>query len=92
MNPACATQSVVVPDLINGQEYIFRVRAENLFGFGPFVETTEGTRAKDPIRTSEFSLVTCFTASFTDLNEKKNFFIFNKNVYVFEVFRILFLI
>lgn len=52
MNPACAAQSLVVPDLINGQEYLFRIRAENRFGFGPPAETTEGTKARDPIRKS----------------------------------------
>lgn len=51
VNPACAAQSLVVPDLINGQEYLFRIRAENRFGFGPFTETIEGTKARDPIRT-----------------------------------------
>lgn len=50
VNPACAAQSLVVPDLINGQEYLFRIRAENRFGFGPFTETPEGTKARDPIR------------------------------------------
>lgn len=52
VNPACAAQSLVVADLINGQDYIFRIRAENRFGFGPVVETTEGIKARDPIRTS----------------------------------------
>jgi len=45
----------VVPDLINGQEYLFRIRAENRFGFGPLAETAEAVRAKDPIRTSSSS-------------------------------------
>ncbi|TWW80211.1 Titin [Takifugu flavidus] len=49
VNPACAAQSLVVPDLINGQEYLFRIRAENRFGFGPFAQTIEGTKARDPI-------------------------------------------
>lgn len=56
VNPACAAQSLVVPDLINGQEYLFRIRAENRFGFGPFTETLEGTRARDPIRAFSFLL------------------------------------
>lgn len=50
VNPACAAQSLVVPDLINGQEYLFRIRAENRFGFGPYTETVEGAKARDQIR------------------------------------------
>lgn len=53
VNPTCAAQSLVVPDLIEGQEYLFRIRAENRFGFGPFVETIERTKARDPIRESD---------------------------------------
>lgn len=61
MNPACAAQSLVVPDLINGQEYLFRIRAENRFGFGPFTETMEGTKASDPIRMfTPFDDFSCF--------------------------------
>lgn len=52
VNPACAAQSLVVPDLINGQEYLFRIRAENRFGFGPFTQTIERTKASDPISMS----------------------------------------
>lgn len=59
VNPACAAQSLVVPDLINGQDYLFRIRAENRFGFGPFTETVEGTKARDPIRMLNFSLFCC---------------------------------
>lgn len=50
VNPACATQSLVVPDLIEGQEYLFRVRAENRFGLGPHITTIQRTKARDPIR------------------------------------------
>lgn len=50
VNTACASQSLVIPDLIGGQDYLFRIRAENRFGFGPFVETTDSIRARDPIR------------------------------------------
>lgn len=50
VNPTCTTQSLVVPDLIEGQEYLFRIRAENRFGFGPHTTTTQETKAKDPIR------------------------------------------
>lgn len=50
VNPACATQSLVVPDLIEGQEYLFRIRAENRFGFGPHTTTIQRTKARDPIR------------------------------------------
>lgn len=61
VNPACAAQSLVVPDLINGQEYLFRIRAENRFGFGPFTETMEGTKARDPIRMfTRFDNFFCF--------------------------------
>lgn len=49
-NPACAAQSFIVPDLIEGQDYLFRIRAENRFGFGPLVETIERSKARDPIR------------------------------------------
>lgn len=65
----CASQSLVVPDLIHGEEYLFRIRAENRFGFGPFVETTEGTKARDPIRTLEPSSVSV-TGFFTGYMEK----------------------
>lgn len=50
VNPAYTSQSLVVPDLIGGEEYLFRVKAENRFGFGPYAETIEGAKAKDPIR------------------------------------------
>ncbi|KAJ8352204.1 hypothetical protein SKAU_G00236800 [Synaphobranchus kaupii] len=49
VNPACGSQSFVVPDLIEGQEYLFRVRAENSLGMGKHVETIQRTRARDPI-------------------------------------------
>lgn len=54
VNPACAAQSLVVPDLNEGQEYFFRVRAENRFGFGPYIATIQRTKARDPIRTFDF--------------------------------------
>lgn len=50
VNPACAMQSLVVPDLIEGQEYLFRIRAENCFGLGPHTTTIQRTKARDPIR------------------------------------------
>lgn len=50
VNPACGSQSFVVPDLIEGQEYLFRVRAENRFGMGPYIDTIQRTKATDPIR------------------------------------------
>lgn len=49
VNPACASQAFVVPDLLEGQDYLFRVRAENRLGFGPYTVTTEPARARDPI-------------------------------------------
>lgn len=49
VNPACASQSLVVPDLVEGQDYLFRIRAENRFGIGPALETFQRTKAKDPI-------------------------------------------
>lgn len=49
VNAACASQAFVVPGLLEGQDYLFRVRAENRLGFGPFTETTEPIRARDPI-------------------------------------------
>ena len=52
VNPACSAQSLVVADLIGGEEYLFRVRAENRFGFGPYAETVDGSMARDPIRMS----------------------------------------
>eukprot|EP00061_Rhincodon_typus_P019022 g48455.t1 len=48
-NAACAGTSFLVPDLIEGQEYFFRVRAENRFGIGAPVETIQRTKARDPI-------------------------------------------
>lgn len=49
VNVACASQAYVVPGLLEGQDYLFRVRAENRLGFGPFTVTTEPVRARDPI-------------------------------------------
>lgn len=49
VNAACASQAYVVPGLLEGQDYLFRVRAENRLGFGPFTTTTEPVRARDPI-------------------------------------------
>lgn len=49
VNVACASQAYVVPGLLEGQEYLFRVRAENRLGFGPFTVTTDPVRARDPI-------------------------------------------
>lgn len=46
----CAGTSFTVPDLIDGQEYFFRVTAENRFGTGPPISTIQRTRARDPIR------------------------------------------
>lgn len=59
VNPACAAQSLVVPDLIHGQEYLFRIRAENRFGFGPYAETLEGAKARDPIRELRLGFLLC---------------------------------
>lgn len=59
VNPACAAQSLVVPDLIHGQEYLFRIRAENRFGFGPYAETLEGAKARDPIRELLLGFLLC---------------------------------
>lgn len=56
VNPACASQSLVVPDLVEGQDYLFRIRAENRFGIGPALETFQRTRAKDPIREYNISV------------------------------------
>lgn len=50
VNPACASQSFVVPDLIAGQDYLFRIRAENNLGLGPHIDTIQRTTARDPIR------------------------------------------
>lgn len=49
VNAACASMAFVVPDLLEGQDYLFRVRAENRLGQGPFTETTEPARTRDPI-------------------------------------------
>ena len=49
VNPNCVSTSFVVPDLIAGQEYFFRVRAENRFGVGAPAETIQRTTARDPI-------------------------------------------
>lgn len=49
MNATCASQAYVVPGLLEGLDYMFRVRAENRLGFGPFTETAEPVRARDPI-------------------------------------------
>ncbi|CAG5962790.1 unnamed protein product, partial [Menidia menidia] len=49
VNAACASQAYVVPGLLEGQDYLFRVRAENRLGFGPFTVTTDPVRARDPI-------------------------------------------
>lgn len=49
VNAACANMAFVVPDLLEGQEYLFRVRAENRLGMGPFTVTKEPARARDPI-------------------------------------------
>lgn len=57
VNPACASQSLVVPDLVEGQDYLFRIRAENRFGIGPALETFQRTRAKDPIREYNISVI-----------------------------------
>lgn len=49
VNAACASQAYVVPGLLEGQDYLFRVRAENRLGFGPFTTTTDPAHARDPI-------------------------------------------
>lgn len=56
VNAACASQAFVVPGLLEGQDYLFRVRAENRLGFGPFTVTVDPARAGDPIceRTLDF--------------------------------------
>lgn len=46
---ACASQAFVVSNLVEGNDYLFRVRAENRLGMGPFTETTEPIKARDPI-------------------------------------------
>lgn len=50
VNPACASLSTVVPDLSVGQDYLFRIRAENSVGLGPYYVTIQRTTARDPIR------------------------------------------
>lgn len=63
VNPTCGSQSFVVCDLIEGQEYLFRVRAQNSLGLGPHTETIQRTKARDPIRklinTAEEKLNNC---------------------------------
>lgn len=54
VNAACASQAYVVPGLLEGQDYLFRVRAENRLGFGPFTTTTEPAHARDPICEDKF--------------------------------------
>lgn len=54
VNAACASQAYVVPGLLEGQDYLFRVRAENRLGFGPFTTTTEPAHARDPICEDRF--------------------------------------
>lgn len=49
VNAACASQAFVVPGLLEGQDYLFRVKAENRLGFGPFTVTSDPVRARDPI-------------------------------------------
>ena len=49
VNATCASQAYVVPGLLEGQEYLFRVRAENRLGFSPYTVTSEPARARDPI-------------------------------------------
>lgn len=49
VNAACASQAYVVQGLLEGQDYLFRVRAENRLGFSPFTVTTDPVRAQDPI-------------------------------------------
>lgn len=49
VNAACASQAYVVPGLLEGQDYLFRVRAENRLGFGPYTVTTDPVQARDPI-------------------------------------------
>ncbi|XP_064868260.1 titin-like [Oncorhynchus nerka] len=49
VNQCCFSQAYVVEGLLEGQEYVFRVRAENRLGMGPLTETTEPARARDPI-------------------------------------------
>lgn len=70
VNPTCAAQSLVVPDLIEGQEYLFRIRAENRFGSGPFVETIQRTKARDPIRKSDL-FFSAYTDNITTMNDVK---------------------
>lgn len=55
VNAACASQAYVVPGLLEGQDYLFRVRAENRLGFGPFTTTTEPAHARDPICEGTFT-------------------------------------
>lgn len=54
VNAACASQAYVVPGLLEGQDYLFRVRAENRLGFGPFTMTTDPAHARDPICEDKF--------------------------------------
>lgn len=49
VHQACCSQAFVVPKLVEGSEYFFRVRAENRLGMGPLTETKEPARARDPI-------------------------------------------
>ncbi|KAJ8416941.1 hypothetical protein AAFF_G00328190 [Aldrovandia affinis] len=78
VNPACASQAFVVPDLLEGQEYLFRVCAENRLGFGPHVETTEVAKARDPIYPPDpptkvkVNLVTKDTVTLTWVPPKNN--------------------
>ncbi|NXT56485.1 TITIN protein, partial [Pluvianellus socialis] len=71
VNANCGSTSFVVPDLISGQEYFFRVRAENRFGVGPPAETIQRTTARDPIHPPDppiklkIGLVTKNTVSLT---------------------------
>ncbi|NWH28079.1 TITIN protein, partial [Grus americana] len=71
VNASCGSTSFIVPDLISGQEYFFRVRAENRFGVGPPAETIQRTTARDPIHPPDppiklkIGLVTKNTVSLT---------------------------
>lgn len=55
VNQCCFSQAYIVEGLLEGQEYVFRVRAENRLGMGPFTETTEPARARDPICKSQIN-------------------------------------